>query len=143
MVCVCVVVGEAPERAPPLVTHEAGTASARSARLPFFLPAQLAPAQRWLPRAACCAGTHAKLAREAGWRRLYERAVAVCPSYAPALYNLGVAAGEAGDVAGAVAFYRKAVALQRAYPEAWCNMGVLLRAEVRAPGQHTRVWGGC
>jgi tetratricopeptide (TPR) repeat protein len=74
--------------------------------------------------------TQQKLAGMAGWRGLYERAVKVCPSYAAAHYNLGVASGEAGDAAQALQHYTQAVQLDPGYAQAWCNLGVIHKAEV-------------
>ena len=65
------------------------------------------------------------------WKQLYERAVRVSPTYAPAHYNLGVAAGEQGNVEAAMAHYRQATQLEPRYAEAWCNLGVLLRSQGR------------
>ena len=65
------------------------------------------------------------------WRDYYQRAAKVCPSYAPAHYNLGVAATEQGDMEGAVAGYREAIRFQPAYTEAWCNLGVIYKTQGR------------
>lgn len=61
---------------------------------------------------------------------MYRKAVKVCPSYAPAHYNLGVAAGEAGDLEAAKAHYQQAVLLEPRYAEAHCNLGVIHKAQV-------------
>ena len=66
------------------------------------------------------------------WSDLYHQAVAVCPSYAPAHYNLGVAAAERGDTEAALEHYGEAVRLEPRYAEAHCNMGVLYKAQVRS-----------
>ena len=63
---------------------------------------------------------------------MYHRAMAVCPSYAPAHYNLGVAAAERGDTEAALEHYGEAVRLEPRYAEAHCNMGVLYKAQVRS-----------
>ncbi|GAB4815161.1 hypothetical protein N2152v2_002207 [Parachlorella kessleri] len=63
------------------------------------------------------------------WSDMYQRAVAVCPSYAPAHYNLGVAAAERGDTEAALEHYGEAVRLEPRYAEAHCNMGVLYKAQ--------------
>lgn len=76
-------------------------------------------------------GTQNKLAGRPGWEALYDRAVGVAPAYAPAHYNLGVAAAEGGDGTGALARYRRAVELEPRYAEAWCNMGVILKGRGR------------
>ncbi|KAL4452759.1 hypothetical protein ABPG75_008421 [Micractinium tetrahymenae] len=76
-------------------------------------------------------GTQRKLAGQSGWQQLYEQAVAVCPTYAPAHYNKGVAAAEAGRVDEAISHYATAVALAPRYAEAWCNMGVMRKQQGR------------
>ncbi len=68
---------------------------------------------------------------ESSWERKYVKALEVCPEYAPALYNMGVAAFEAGDVRGALELYRRAVEVHPGYVEALCNMGVVLQHEGR------------
>lgn len=65
------------------------------------------------------------------WRVYYQQAAKVCPNYAPAHYNLGVAAAEQGDMEGAVAEYREAIQFQPAYTEAWCNLGVIYKSQGR------------
>jgi protein O-GlcNAc transferase len=65
------------------------------------------------------------------WKDYYQRAAKVCPSYAPAHYNLGVAATEQGDMEGAVAGYQEAIRFQPTYTEAWCNLGVLYKTQGR------------
>ena len=82
-------------------------------------------------------GTHYKFAGKGAWQERYERAVAVCPTYAPALYNLGVAAAEAGRTDEALRLYGKAVELEPRYAEAWCNLGVVHKNEVRLFLQHS------
>ncbi|KAI3432719.1 hypothetical protein D9Q98_004262 [Chlorella vulgaris] len=74
-------------------------------------------------------GTQQKLAGQPGWRQYYERAVRACAAYAPAHYNLGVAAGEDGAAEEAISHYSTAVSLSPGYAEAWCNMGVLLKQQ--------------
>lgn len=76
-------------------------------------------------------GTQRKLAAQSGWQRHYEQAVALCPTYAPARYNLGVAAAEAGRIGEAIEHYCKAVELAPGYAEAWCNMGVMHKQQGR------------
>lgn len=76
-------------------------------------------------------GTAEKLAGVAGWRARYVEALEVQPGHAQAHYNLGVAAGEAGQPDKAAAHYRAAVAAAPACAEAWCNLGVILRSRVR------------
>ena len=78
-----------------------------------------------------------KLAGGQGWAAYYDRALAACPAYAPAHYNRGVAAAEAGDAEGALAHYAAAVALEPRYAEAHCNAGVLHKAAVRWLGSST------
>jgi len=77
------------------------------------------------------AGTAEKVAGGDSWERKYVKALEVCPEYAPALYNMGVAAFEAGDVRGALELYRRAVEVHPGYVEALCNMGVVLQHEGR------------
>jgi tetratricopeptide (TPR) repeat protein len=58
---------------------------------------------------------------------LYERALAHKPGHAEALYNLGVACGEAGQRERALFMYQLAVHFQPACAEALNNMGVIHR----------------
>jgi protein O-GlcNAc transferase len=76
-------------------------------------------------------GTAMKAAGREGWRARYEAALEAAPSYAPAHYNLGVAAAEAGAPEEALARYARAVELAPGYAEAWCNAGALHRAAGR------------
>ncbi|GLC45522.1 hypothetical protein PLESTM_001745500 [Pleodorina starrii] len=61
----------------------------------------------------------------------YQAAVSLCPGYAPALYNLGVVAGELRQADAALEYYRAAVAAEPRYAQAHCNLGVLLRERGR------------
>ncbi|GLI61429.1 hypothetical protein VaNZ11_003789 [Volvox africanus] len=61
----------------------------------------------------------------------YQAAVALCPNYAPALYNLGVVAGELRQGDAALEYYRAAIAAEPRYAQAHCNLGVLLRERGR------------
>jgi len=61
------------------------------------------------------------------WEKKYLEAREVCPDFAPAHYNLGVAASEAGDVDSALEYYRQATEIHPEYVEALCNMGVILQ----------------
>lgn len=70
-------------------------------------------------------GTRHKQMGQSDWKSMYERAINICPEYAPAHYNLGVAAAEDGDIDQALGHYKKAVELDSRYAEAWCNIGVL------------------
>ncbi|KAG2430578.1 hypothetical protein HXX76_010096 [Chlamydomonas incerta] len=63
----------------------------------------------------------------------YQAAAALCPSYAPALYNLGVVAGELRQADASVDYYRAAIAAEPRYAQAHCNLGVLLRERGRLP----------
>ena len=63
------------------------------------------------------------------WEKKYKEALEVCPDYAAAYYNLGVAASEAGDVVLALEYYRQATEIHPEYVEALCNMGVILQHE--------------
>jgi protein O-GlcNAc transferase len=62
----------------------------------------------------------------------YREAISVDPSYAPALYNLGVALHELGQSAAAEARYAEAAALDPKHADALCNLGVMrkLRGDV-------------
>lgn len=82
--------------------------------------------------------TRSKLSGHKNWKELYERAIATCPTYAPAHYNLGVAAAEIGAEDEALERYGKAVSLEPRYAEAWCNAGVIHRSKVSMCGlSHT------
>ncbi len=48
----------------------------------------------------------------------YQAAAALCPSYAPALYNLGVVAGELKQADAALAYYTAAIAAEPRYAQA-------------------------
>lgn len=67
--------------------------------------------------------------RVSPWEKKYLEALEVCPEFAPAHYNLGVAASEAGDAVRALEHYRRATELHPEYVEALCNMGVILQHE--------------
>lgn len=54
----------------------------------------------------------------------------VCPSYAPALYNVAVVHAEAGRMEEAIAQYYAVFAISPTYPEAWCNLGVIYKNQV-------------
>lgn len=77
-------------------------------------------------------GTSMKLEAKAGWLESYQRAVEVCPGYAPAHYNLGVAAADQGDAATALQCYNKAIELHPRYAEALCNLGAIYKGQVRS-----------
>lgn len=47
----------------------------------------------------------------------YQAAAALCPCYAPALYNLGVVAGELRQADAAVEYYRAAIAAEPRYAQ--------------------------
>ena len=55
----------------------------------------------------------------------------ICPSHAPAHYNLGVAAGEDGRDEDALQHYKRAIEIHPNYVEALCNTGVILEKKVR------------
>lgn len=74
--------------------------------------------------------THEKLAGMDGWMEKYQRSVDVCPTYATAHYNLGVAASERGDTELACTCYRKAIELLPTYVEALSNLGGILQQQV-------------
>lgn len=77
-------------------------------------------------------GTQCKLSSLGkDWESRYRRALESDPAYAPAHYNLGVAAAEAGNNEQALEYYKTAVRLHPRYAEAWCNTGVIHRAEGR------------
>ncbi len=63
----------------------------------------------------------------AGGIALYERALTFNAKHADALYNLGVACGETGQVARAIFLYELAVHFNPSCAEAWNNLGVLQR----------------
>jgi Tfp pilus assembly protein PilF len=62
----------------------------------------------------------------AGARAAYERALAILPSYAPALYSLGLLEQEHGDAERALALYRSAAASLPGFLAAELNLGSLL-----------------
>lgn len=66
----------------------ATTAAAAAVQVPG-LPCSPADVRQALAVVQTDLGTQLKLAGQAGWRQRYEAAVAACPSYAPAHYNLG------------------------------------------------------
>ena len=77
---------------------------------------------------------------------LYERALACNARHADALYNLGVACGEAGRTQRAVFYYELACHFNPACAEAWNNLGVLQRELgnfERAPPASPRLPGVC
>lgn len=84
-------------------------------------------------------GTRLKLSGKNTWRERYDAALRACPSYAPAHYNLGVAAAEAGDAKVALQRYTKAVQLEPRYVEAWCNMGIIHKNEVSLAVKHNLI----
>ncbi|PSC74350.1 putative UDP-N-acetylglucosamine-peptide N-acetylglucosaminyltransferase SPINDLY [Micractinium conductrix] len=109
----------------------AAAGGAAAAALGGCIPSSAADVRQALAVVMTDLGTHQKLAGQAGWRDQYVQAVAVCPGYAPAHYNLGVAAAEAGGVEEAVAHYTTAVELAPRYAEAWCNLGVTHKQQAR------------
>jgi tetratricopeptide (TPR) repeat protein len=58
---------------------------------------------------------------------LYERALMYNAKHADALYNLGVACGETGQVSRAIFLYELAIHFNPSCAEAWNNLGVLQR----------------
>ena len=57
----------------------------------------------------------------------FEAALVCVPRFAPSVTNLGNLLMEAGDVEGAVALYRSAIAADDDYPVAHFNLGVALK----------------
>jgi len=72
-----------------------------------------------------------KLQNRDGWLEKYQKVVDICPSHAPAHYNLGVAAGEDGRDEDALQHYKRAIEIHPNYVEALCNTGVILEKKVR------------
>ena len=64
----------------------------------------------------------------------YTEAMLVDPSYAPAVYNLGVALHELGQNAAAEQRYLQASALDPAHADALCNLGVTRKLKGDLPG---------
>ena len=64
----------------------------------------------WLEQELCAAGTKLKLTGrlEEGFEH-YRRAVAACPAYAPAFYNIGVIYSERRDFSAAKQYYGRAL----------------------------------
>jgi lipoprotein NlpI len=60
-------------------------------------------------------------------REDFEAALLCVPRFAPSVTNLGNLLMEAGDVDGAVALYRSAIAADDDYPVAHFNLGVALK----------------
>jgi tetratricopeptide (TPR) repeat protein len=60
-------------------------------------------------------------------REDFEAALVCVPRFAPSITNLGNLLMEAGDVDGAVALYRSAIAADDDYPVAHFNLGVALK----------------
>jgi tetratricopeptide (TPR) repeat protein len=56
---------------------------------------------------------------------MYERALALAPRHSDALYNLGVACSEAGQVERAMFCYELTTHFNPGCAEAWNNLGVL------------------
>ena len=71
-----------------------------------------------------------KLQNKDGWLEKYQKVVDICPSHAPAHYNLGVAASEDGRGEDALQHYKRAIEIYPSYVEALCNMGVILEKKV-------------
>jgi lipoprotein NlpI len=69
----------------------------------------------------------AALGRVPEAREDFEAALICVPRFAPSLTNLGSLLMEAGDVDGAVARYRAAIAADDDYPVAHFNLGVALK----------------
>lgn len=113
------------------VALEASLAAAAAAAVARCIPCNGADVRQALAVVLTDIGTQRKLAAQSGWQRHYEQAVALCPTYAPARYNLGVAAAEAGRIGEAIEHYCKAVELAPGYAEAWCNMGVMHKQQGR------------
>ncbi|CAK0734281.1 hypothetical protein CVIRNUC_000409 [Coccomyxa viridis] len=61
----------------------------------------------------------------------YRRAIAACPAYAPAFYNIGVIHSERRDFAAAKQYYERALQAHPGYAEAHCNLGVIHKEEGR------------
>lgn len=93
----------------------------RASLLPSLLREELAAALTDL-------GTVEKTAGAPGWLLRYECALRVRPSYAQAVYNMGVAAGERGETLRAIEWYRLALGLVPGHVESACNLGVALRS---------------
>lgn len=71
-----------------------------------------------------------KLQNKDRWLEKYQKVVDICPSHAPAHYNLGVAASEDGRDEDALQHYNRAIEIYPTYVEALCNMGVILEKKV-------------
>jgi tetratricopeptide (TPR) repeat protein len=56
---------------------------------------------------------------------MYERALALAPRHSDALYNLGVACSEAGQIERAMFCYELTTHFNPGCAEAWNNLGVL------------------
>ncbi len=69
----------------------------------------------------------AALGRVPEAREDFEAALICVPAFAPSVTNLGNLLMDAGDVDGAVALYRAAVAADDDYPVAHFNLGVALK----------------
>lgn len=59
--------------------------------------------------------------------RLFREAIQACEAHAPAHFQVGVEASEAGNAAAAKEAYTRAVRLHPGYVEAWNNLGVACR----------------
>jgi lipoprotein NlpI len=66
-----------------------------------------------------------------GAREDFNAALELAPSHAPALTNLGNLLLEEGDVDGAIARYRAAIAADREYAIAYLNLGVAYKKSGR------------
>jgi lipoprotein NlpI len=64
-------------------------------------------------------------------REDFNAALELAPAHAPALTNLGNLLLEEGDVDGAIACYRAAIAADREYPIAYLNLGVAYKKSGR------------
>ena len=61
----------------------------------------------------------------------FEAAVEIAPTFAPAIANLGNLSLEAGDLAGAIAAYERAIACDADYAVAYLNLGVAYKRSGR------------
>lgn len=59
-------------------------------------------------------------------KRLYEKAIAIAPTFAKGHLNLGITLKHMGQLSEAIAHYQHAITLQPDYAEAYQNLGVVL-----------------
>ena len=72
------------------------------------------------------ANVQLKMGNKAEFKRLIEEATQKDPNNAELQYNLGVIAGESGDLESARKYYSKAITLDPNYSDAQTNMAVLI-----------------